>query len=118
MTDKSRPLVNAILHGIREKKGFDIAVMDLRHVPSSICDYFVICNGNSDTQTVAICDSVEHEVKKALKDRPLHIEGRQTGEWILLDYVNVVVHVFIPRIRDFYRLEELWADAPTENYPA
>lgn len=107
--------VAQIVDGIREKKGFDITILDLRHLQNTITDYLVVCSGNSDTQTGAIASSVEDELRKT-GERPWRTEGKQRGEWILLDYVNVVVHIFIPRIRTYYNLEDLWGDARITNY--
>jgi ribosome-associated protein len=100
-----------IVRGMQEKKAQDIVVMDLRKVKNSICDYFVICSGGSDTQIDAIADSVEEEVHKASKQNPWHKEGKMNREWILLDYVDVIAHVFKKDRREFYDLEQLWGDA-------
>jgi ribosome-associated protein len=100
-----------IVRGMQEKKAQDIVVMDLRKVKNSICDYFVICSGNSDTQIDAISTSVEEEVYKASKQNPWHKEGKMNREWILLDYVDVIAHVFKKDRREFYDLEQLWGDA-------
>ncbi|GAB2581562.1 ribosome silencing factor [Spirosoma areae] len=100
-----------VVRGMQEKKGQDIVVMDLRNVKNAICDYFVICSGNSDTQIDAISTSVEEEVYKASHQDPWHKEGKLNREWILLDYVDVVAHVFKKDRRSFYDLEQLWGDA-------
>lgn len=100
-----------IVRGMQEKKGQDIVVMDLRNVRNAICDYFVLCSGNSDTQIDAISTSIEEEVYKASKQDPWHKEGKMNREWILLDYVDVVAHVFKKDRRSFYDLEQLWGDA-------
>jgi ribosome-associated protein len=100
-----------VVRGMQEKKGQDIVVMDLRNVKNAICDYFVICSGNSDTQIDAISTSIEEEVYKASKQDPWHKEGTLNREWILLDYVDVVAHVFKKERRAFYDLEQLWGDA-------
>lgn len=112
----STELVDHILEGIREVKGFDIAVMDLRQLRNAVADYFIICSGNSDTQVGAIADSVEHIVRKNIRERPWHSEGPRKGEWVLIDYVTVVVHVMLPRAREFYGIEELWGDAQITRY--
>lgn len=96
---------------MQEKKAADIVVMDLREVKNAIADFFVICSGNSDTQIDAIADSVEEEVHKASEINPWHEEGKTNREWILLDYVDVVAHVFKKDRRTFYDLEQLWGDA-------
>ncbi|GAB3703498.1 ribosome silencing factor [Spirosoma flavus] len=100
-----------VVRGMQEKKAQDIVVMDLRNVKNAICDYFVICSGNSDTQIDAISSSIEEEVYKASKQDPWHREGKTNREWILLDYVDVVAHVFKKDRRAFYDLEQLWGDA-------
>lgn len=111
----STQLADAALHAIREKKGFNISILDLRHLQNTMTDYMVICSGSSDTQTGAICASVEKHLRE-LGERPFRSEGKQAAEWILLDYVNVVVHIFLPRIRDYYQLEELWGDGKATHY--
>lgn len=100
-----------VVRGMLEKKAQDIVVMDLRNVKNAICDYFVLCSGNSDTQIDAIATSVEEEVYKASRQDPWHKEGKLNREWILLDYVDVVAHVFKKDRRSFYDLEQLWGDA-------
>ena len=94
-----------------EKKGQDVAILDLRQVKNAIADYFVICSGTSDTQIDAIADSVEFEVHKAIAEDPWHKEGKENREWILIDYVDVVAHVFKKDRRQYYDIEELWGDA-------
>ncbi len=100
-----------VVRGMQEKKAQDIVVMDLRNVKNAICDYFVLCSGNSDTQIDAISTSIEEEVYKASHQDPWHREGKMNREWILLDYVDVVAHVFKKDRRSFYDLEQLWGDA-------
>ncbi len=104
-------LIALILHGIEEVKGLEINLLDLRDIENTVCDYFVICNGTSNTHVNAIVNSVQKTVSKGIKDKPWHVEGSDNAEWVLLDYVNVVVHVFQKQIRDFYDLEGLWGDA-------
>jgi ribosome-associated protein len=104
-------LVSFIIKGIDDVKGDNIKLLDLREIENTVCDYFIICSGNSNTQVNAISGSIQKTVSKALKDKPWHIEGQTNSEWILMDYVNVVVHVFQKQIRDFYDLESLWGDA-------
>lgn len=104
-------LCRLVVHGMLEKKAANIVVMDLRKVKNSITDFFVICSGNTDTQIDAIATSVDEEVFKASKLNPWHQEGKQNKEWILLDYIDVVVHVFRKDRRKFYDLESLWGDA-------
>ncbi|WP_375445013.1 ribosome silencing factor [uncultured Fibrella sp.] len=107
-TEQLRDLV---VKGMQEKKGQDIVVMDLRHVKNAITDFFVICSGNSDTQIDAIAGSIEEEILKVSRVFPMNREGKLNREWILLDYVDVVVHVFKKERRAFYDLEQLWGDA-------
>lgn len=104
-------LVDAAVEGILELKGKYISVLDLRKISSRVCDYFVICQAESTTQVNAIANSVEEFVRKRTGEKPFHAEGFQNSEWILIDYVTVVVHVFQTQARDFYNLESLWADA-------
>jgi ribosome-associated protein len=104
-------LIALILQGIEDVKGHDIILLDLREIENTVCDYFIICNGTSNTQVNAIVGSIQKTVSKAIQDKPWHIEGQDNAEWVLMDYVNVVVHVFQKHIRDFYDIEGLWGDA-------
>ena len=104
-------LITQILKGIDEVKGQDVEILDLRDIENTVCDYFIICNGTSNTQVNAIVNSVQKTVSKALKDKPWHVEGSDNAEWILIDYVHVVVHVFQKHIREYYDIEGLWGDA-------
>ena len=104
-------LITEIVRGIEEIKGQDIEILDLREIENTVCDYFVICNGTSNTQVNAIVNSVQKLVSKALQEKPWHVEGSNNAEWVLLDYVHVVVHVFQKQIRYFYNIEGLWGDA-------
>jgi ribosome-associated protein len=108
-------LVEAIVHGMEEVKANDIVVMDLRKVSNALSDFFVVCHGNSNTQVKAIADSVEKETFRILNDEPAHSEGERNATWILMDYVNVIVHIFSKDARDFYALEDLWADASVKR---
>ena len=108
-------LSKAIVKGMEEKKASGIVVMDLRDVKNSVSDFFVICSGNSDTQVEAISTSIEDEIIKINKERPWKSEGRSNRQWILIDYVSVVAHVFLKDKREFYALEELWGDAKITN---
>jgi ribosome-associated protein len=105
-------LVNLILEGIESKKAEDIKVLDLRKIPSAVCDVFILCTGNSNVQVEAIASGVIDEVRDNKGGKPWHVEGLSNKEWVLIDYVQVVVHIFQPEIRTFYALEQLWADAP------
>ncbi len=104
-------LITQIIKGIEEVKGQDIEILDLREIENTVCDYFVICNGNSNTQVNAIVNSIQKTVSKAIQEKPWHVEGSNNAEWVLLDYVHVVVHVFQKQIREFYNIEGLWGDA-------
>lgn len=104
-------LIAVIIKGIDEVKGEDIQLLDLREIENTVCDYFIICTGNSNTQVNAISGSIKKLVSKETKDKPWHVEGETNAEWILVDYVNVVVHIFQKHVRDFYDIESLWGDA-------
>ena len=104
------------IFGIQEKKGNDIVRLDLRNIFSSVSDYFVICHADSTTQVKAIANSVEDEIFKATQQEPWRKEGLEYGEWILLDYVDVVVHIFRTDKREFYGVEDLWGDAEIKFY--
>ena len=106
-------LIATIIGGIEDVKGKDTIILDLREIENTVCDYFIICEGSSNTQVNAIVSSVQKKVSKELKDKPWHIEGEDNAEWILMDYVNVVVHVFQKHIREYYDIESLWGDAKT-----
>ena len=104
------------IYGIQEKKGNDIVRLDLRNIFSSVSDYFVICHADSSTQVKAIANSVEEEIFKATQQEPWRKEGLEYGEWILLDYIDVVVHIFRTDKREFYGVEDLWGDAEIKFY--
>jgi len=108
---KIKALVDVIVKGMQEKKAENITVVDLRDIENSVCDFFVISNANSNTQVNAIADSVQKETLETLGDKAWHKEGTESSEWVLMDYVNVVAHIFQTPVRDFYALEELWGDA-------
>lgn len=112
----SEDVLKTAIKGIQEKKGENIVSLDLRNIKNRVCDYFIICDAQSTTQVNAIAHSVEYEVKKKLSETPFHHEGYENSEWILIDYVTVVVHVFQHDIRDFYNIEGLWADAEVKKY--
>ena len=106
-------LISVILNGIEDVKGQNINILDLREIENTVCDYFIICEGTSNTQVNAIVSSIQKKVSKEIKDKPWHIEGSDNAEWVLMDYVNVVVHVFQKHIREYYDIESLWGDAKT-----
>jgi len=107
-------LLESVIKGIFEKKGQNVLKIDLRKLENRITDYFVICHAPSGTQVSAICDSVDDTVRKDASEKPLHIEWLDNCFWVLLDYGNVIVHVFLEEYRKFYSLESLWADAAIE----
>ena len=109
--DHSEKLSQLVVKGMQEKKASDIVLMDLRKVRNAVADFFVICSGNSDKKLDAIAESIDEEVYKVLKEEPWHKEGKNNKEWVLLDYTNVVAHVFKRDRRSFYALEKLWGDA-------
>ena len=110
-------LIEKIVIGISDVKGQDIEMIDLRKIENRICDFYIICSGNSNTHVSAILESVKRKVSKTLKEKPSHTEGEENAEWILLDYINVVVHIFQKPVRDFYRIEELWGDCKINTIP-
>jgi ribosome-associated protein len=114
--DDSKKLLEVIVDGIKEKQGKDIVSLDLSQIENSISKYFVICHAESSTHVNTIADYVELIVKKKLKEKVWHCEGHDNAQWILLDYSNIVVHVFQKEYRDYYNLEGLWADAQMVNY--
>jgi ribosome-associated protein len=104
-------LANVIIEGMREIKAKEIVSLDLRGLESSVCDFFIVCHGTSNTHASAIADSVIEETLKTVKEKPWHKEGLTNGDWILLDYGNVVAHIFQKEIREYYNIEKLWGDA-------
>jgi ribosome-associated protein len=115
LTRNSR-IFKTIIHAIQEKKGEKIVSLDLRKIPEAVADFFIICEATNNTQLKAVADSVEFEVKKNCGELPYKHEGRQGEQWILIDYVNVVVHVMLTETRKFYSLEEMWNDAPVMEH--
>ena len=111
----SKILAETIVKGMQELKGIEIKVLDLSNISGAVCQYFVICHGESDTQVMAIARAIEKETLKQIKEKPWHTEGEGNAQWILMDYVDVVAHVFYKEAREFYNLEGLWADAPIED---
>jgi ribosome-associated protein len=110
-SDEVEVLLENIVKGIFEKKGQNVLKIDLRKLDTRITDYFIICHGSSVTQVDSICDSVEDRVRMGTGEKPIHVEGSDNNFWVLLDYGNVVVHIFLEEYRNFYSLESLWADA-------
>ncbi|MDG2058681.1 MAG: ribosome silencing factor [Flavobacteriales bacterium] len=109
--DVSDILLETIIEGILEVKGIDTSILDLKKIETAVCKYFVICSGTSNTHVSSIADSVKKNVSKEIQEKPWHIEGLNTSEWVLIDYSDIVVHVFQEETREFYRLEDLWGDA-------
>ena len=118
--DNASSLIDEIIKGIENVKGEKIQIMDLSNIENTPCKFFIICNGNSNTQVMAIVNSIIKKVSKKIQEKPLHTEGLEAAEWVLIDYINVVVHVFQRKTREFYNIEELWGDAKsthvTSNY--
>ena len=113
---KNAKIIKSIIHAIQEKKGENIISLDLRKIPEAVADFFIICEASSTTQVKAIADFVEEHIKETVKESPFHHEGHQSAHWILIDYVNVVVHVMQTETRKFYKLEEMWSDGASEEY--
>ena len=113
---KNSKILKTIINAIHEKKGENIISLDLRKIPEAVADFFIICEANNPTLLKAIADDVEHEVKERCNENAYKHEGRQAQQWILIDYVNVVVHIMLPEPRKFYRLEEMWSDAVTAEH--
>ncbi len=113
---RNSKLFKSIIAALEEKKGRDIVSLDLRKIPEAVADFFVICTGGSNTQVAALAGYVEEHVKKECDEWPYHSEGQQNAQWVLVDYVNVVVHVFQEDQRQFYRLEEMWSDADRKEH--
>ena len=104
-------LAKIIITGMQEIKAKEIVSLDLRNIETSVCDFFIVCHGTSNTHSSAIADSVIEETLKSIKEKPWHKEGLTNGDWILLDYGNVVTHIFQKESRDYYNIEKLWGDA-------
>lgn len=113
---KNSKIFKTIIHAIQEKKGENIISLDLRKIPEAVADFFIICEASNNTQLKAIADFIEVEVKEKCGEPPYKHEGKQAQQWILIDYVNVVVHVMLPEPRKFYQLEEMWSDAPVTEH--
>ncbi len=113
---RSSKLFKTIIKAIHEKSGEKVVSLDLRKIPEAVSDFFIICEANNPTLLKAIADFVEYEVKEKCGEMPYKHEGHQGQQWILIDYINVVVHVMLPEPRKFYRLEEMWSDAPAQEH--
>jgi ribosome-associated protein len=113
---RNSKIFKTIIHAIQEKKGENIISLDLRKIHEAVADFFIICEAKSHTQVKAIADFVEEETERVCRELPYKQEGRQALQWVLIDYVNIVVHVMLPESRRFYKLEEMWNDGNSENY--
>jgi ribosome-associated protein len=115
---RNSKIIKNIIAAIQEKKGEHIVSLDLRKISEAVADFFIICEATSQTQVRAIAENVEDKIKNVCDEAPYHHEGYQKLQWVLIDYVNVVVHVMLPENRKFYKLEEMWSDAHTESHDA
>ncbi|MEO7445041.1 MAG: ribosome silencing factor [Ferruginibacter sp.] len=113
---RNNKIFKEIIYAIKEKKGENIISLDLRKIPEAVSDFFIICEASNNTQLKAIADFIEYHVKQTCDEMVYKHEGRQAQQWILIDYVNVVVHVMLPEPRKFYQLEEMWSDAPSMEH--
>ena len=113
---KNSKIFKAIIHAIQDKKGQNIVSLDLRKIPEAVTDFFIICEASNNTQLKAIADFVEVDVKDKCGESAYKHEGRQAQQWILIDYVNIVVHIMLPEPRKFYQLEEMWSDAAVTEH--
>lgn len=114
---ETKVLIEKITEGIQEKKGKNIVIADLTNIDDTICKYFVICQGNSPSQVIAIVESIKEFARKGANSKPFAIDGQRNAEWVAMDYSDVLVHVFLPEARSFYNLENLWADAKLTTIP-
>ena len=108
---KSDVLVKIIIDSIKQHKGKEVVSLDLRKIETAVCDFFIICHGTSNTHIASITENLRKDISKQMREKPWHTEGETNKEWILMDYFNVVVHIFNKEKRNFYKLENLWADA-------
>ena len=115
--EQTKKLVNVIIEGIQEKKGSQIVVADLSEIEGTICKNFIICQGNSPAQVEAITESITEMARKRLGEKPAHVVGLENAQWVAMDYTDVMAHVFLPDVREYYDLEHLWEDAPVEYVP-
>jgi len=113
---RNSKIFKTIIQAIQAKKAENIISLDLRKIPEAVADFFVICEAGSTTQVKAIADSIEEGVRNNCDELPYKHEGRQSLQWVLIDYVNIVVHVMLPENRRFYKLEDMWSDAPQETH--
>lgn len=114
--NRNSKIYKTIIKAIQDKKGEHVVSLDLRKIPEAVADFFIICEANNQPQIRAITDFVEDEVKRKCGENPYHHEGKQGLQWVLIDYVNVVVHILMPETRKFYKLEEMWSDGILEEH--
>ena len=117
LMEQTKELVNVIIEGIQEKKGSQIVVADLSEIEGTICKNFIICQGNSPAQVEAITESIAEMARKKLGEKPAHVVGLENAQWVAMDFTDVMAHVFLPDVREYYDLEHLWEDAPEEYVP-
>ncbi|MGV8962918.1 MAG: ribosome silencing factor [Candidatus Saccharimonadaceae bacterium] len=116
--EENKELLDSIVSGIQEKKGKNITTIELKGISGAVCDFFVICEGNTPTQVSALANSVEHIVKTNINESPIRVQGQQLAEWIGIDYGNIIVHIFTPELRSFYNIENMWSDAKMVQIPS
>ncbi|MDR3251326.1 MAG: ribosome silencing factor [Tannerella sp.] len=115
--NRTKLLIDAIVKGLQEKKGHNIVLVDLREISGAICQYMIICEGNNPIQVSALTDFTRDAVNSELKEKPVFVDGLRNAQWVVLDYGTVIVHIFLPKIRSFYRLENLWEDSKMTLIP-
>ncbi len=115
--NETQQLIEAIINGIQEKKGKQIVIADLTDIGETICRYFIICQGNSPAQVQAIAESIGDAARLKCQAKPVAVDGMKNAEWVAMDYIDVIVHVFLPQTRSFYDIEHLWADAQLTEIP-
>lgn len=115
--NETTKLLNNIIEGLQEKKGKNITTINMSKIQGAICNYFVICEGNTPTQVSALSDSVWDYVYEKMREKPLGADGMRNAEWIAMDYGTIILHIFIPELRNYYKLENLWADAELKEIP-
>ena len=115
--DETKKLIEQITEGIQDKKGKKIVIADLTQIDDTICNYFIICQGNSPSQVTAIVESVKDFTREGANAKPYAVDGLRNAQWVAMDYAEVLVHVFLPEVRNYYNLENLWADAKLTEIP-
>lgn len=115
--DESKVLLNTIVEALQDKKGKNIVTVDMKDISGAICQYFVICEGNTPTQVSALSDSVWDKVSDKLHEKPLGADGMREAQWIAMDYGTIILHIFLPELREYYNLENLWEDATLNEIP-